>query len=105
MSGCVKVISALIVFSGVQYFASRNMGLYAALVSNIPFFTLYAYMAAENPRKTALYLACFTAVISVSFMAVYLFKVKNRIVGVLVLLSIWFILSSAVLILYHGKWR
>lgn len=105
MSGYVKIITALIMFSGVQYFASRNMGLYAALASNVPFFTLYAYMVSSDPKKTALYLACFTAVISISFIAVYFLQIKNRVFGALILLLIWLILSASVFIFYQSRWR
>lgn len=105
MAGVIKVLAALTMFTGIQFLTAKNMGLYAALAANLPFFTLYAYTVSSEPKNTALYLACFTAVISVSFFAVYFLPSKDKTVGVIVLLGVWAVLSSAVFLCYFDKWR
>lgn len=105
MVGAVKVLIAAAVFSGIQYFTSKSMGLLAALAANLPFFTLYAYSVSDDPRRTALYLACFTWVISASFFAVYLLPVKSRNTGAAVVLATWLILSLAVFLGLLKNWR
>lgn len=101
----MKVLVALTMFAGIQFFTSKNMSLYAALAANLPFFTLYAYTVSSDPKNTALYLACFTAAISFSFFTVYFLPVRSKTAGAILLLAVWAVLSSLIFSIYFGKWR
>ena len=91
-----KIIIATLIFALIQLYISSKANLIAAVVANIPVFTMFAFASVESGqdlRRMALYLSIMTFVISISYLVVYLADISVKQVAVAVFGVVWGILT------------
>ncbi|AEA33644.1 hypothetical protein Hipma_0674 [Hippea maritima DSM 10411] len=91
-----KIIIATLIFALIQLYISSKANLIAAVVANIPVFTMFAFVSVssgQDLRKMALYLSIMTLVISLSYLIVYLANISAKQVAVVVFGVVWGILT------------
>lgn len=96
ITGLVLAIAALVTI----YLVSKyKMFLLAALIANFPLLSIFTYFASATPKRTAMYLAVFSAIVSVSFFTVYLFGTNNKTLNIFMTVGVWLVLSAIAFIL------
>lgn len=91
-----KVVVATIVFALIQLFTSVKANLLAAVVANIPVFTIFAFLSVESGqdvRKMALYLFVMTLSISLGYLVVFAVGVSTKQSAILVFSLVWVTLT------------
>ena len=100
----VKLIAGIAILIAIQYFSARKMYITSSLIAEIPLFTMFAYSISYQPKETSLYLALFALVISITMFLVYFIAGSNKIAGLIILITVWLILSAVLIkILGGGK--
>lgn len=91
-----KVVVATIVFALIQLLTSVKANLFAAVVANIPVFTIFAFLSVESGqdvRKMAFYLFAMTLCISLGYLVVFAVNVPTKQSAVLVFSLVWVALT------------
>ena len=88
------LIIAFIALIAIYILSKYKLFLLSAVVANFPLLSLFTYSVSKTPKLTALYLAVFSFVVSLSFLAVYLFggddsKYRN----IFIAIGAWSVLS------------
>ena len=94
----VKIVIATAIFTLIQLAVSAKTNLFAAVIANIPVFTIFAFLSVDNGqdiRKMALYLFVMTLCISLSYLLVYIAGITNKQAAIAVFGFIWIILTIA----------
>ena len=100
----VKLVAGIAILIAIQYFSARKMYIASSLFAEIPLFTMFAYAVSYQPRETSLYLALFALIISIAMFLVYFIAGSNKIAGLIILITVWLILSAVLIkILGGGK--
>jgi hypothetical protein len=89
----IGLILAIIALIAIYLVSKYKMFLLAALIANFPLLSLFTYSASQAPKHTALYLAVFSFIVSLSFLAVYLFGSNNKTVNIFIAVAVWLFLS------------
>ena len=89
----IGLILAIIALIAIYLVSKYKMFLLAALIANFPLLSLFTYSASQTPKHTALYLAVFSFIVSLSFLAVYLFGTDNKAINIFIAVAVWLFLS------------
>ena len=94
----VKIVIATAIFTLIQLAVSAKTNLFAAVIANIPVFTIFAFLSVDNGqdvRKMALYLFVMTLCISLSYLLVYVVGISDKRVTITVFAVVWIVLTAA----------
>ena len=94
----VKIVAATAIFVLIQLAVSAKTNLFAAVIANIPVFTIFAFLSVDNGqdiRKMALYLFVMTLCISLSYLLVYVAGISDKRVAITVFAVVWIVLTAA----------
>ena len=100
----IKFVIAFLLLVVIFFFMSRQQYLISSLIASFPTFTFLTYFASKKPEVTALYLASFTLVISITMFILYFLKfsqVVNTIIGII----LWFILDIGVFLVFYKGFK
>ena len=87
-------IIALIALTAIYILSKYKLFLLSAIIANFPLLSLFTYSVSQTPKLTALYLAVFSFVVSLSFLAVYLFGgADGKCRNVFIVIGVWLVLS------------
>jgi hypothetical protein len=87
------LIVAIVALIAIFLISKYKFFLLAALIANFPLLSIFTYSASQTPKHTALYLAVFSFVVSLSFLTVYLFGTNNKTANIFIAIGIWLALS------------
>jgi hypothetical protein len=98
----ISLIIAAVLLIAIFLISRTKYFLLAAVVSNFPLLSIFAYSQSSRPKATALYLAVFSFIVSASFVFIYFTGCQNKYANVLIIIAVWIVLSaSAFLLLKH----
>lgn len=92
----IKVIIATLIFALIQLAVMSRTNLLAAVVANIPIFTVFAFLSVNNGqdlRKMALYLFIMTLSISLGYFTVYVLNISVKQTAIAAFGIVWIILT------------
>jgi uncharacterized membrane protein (GlpM family) len=95
-----SLIIAIIILLVIYFLSKTKLFLIAALVANFPLFSIFTYSVSKTPKNTALYLAVFSFIVSISFLFVYLFGSQNKFYNLIIAVSIWVLFSTTALFIF-----
>ena len=76
--------------------------LLAAILANFPILSLFTYSMSKAPKYTALYLAVYSFIVSLSFLFIYFFGCGNKYINIVLIIFVWSALSvTAFVLLKH----
>ena len=96
----ISLIIAVIILLAIYFISKTKLFLIAALVANFPLFSIFTYSLSKTPKFTALYLAIFSFIVSISFLAVYLFGGQNKFYNIIIAISVWVLSSTTALFIF-----
>lgn len=90
----IALIVAIIALVAIFFISKYKFFLLAAIMANFPLLSLFTYSVSQTPKLTALYLAVFSFVVSLSFLTVYLFGgADSKCRNVFIVIGVWGVLS------------
>lgn len=95
-----KFLITLLFLILIFVFAERQQYLLASLAASFPSFTFLTYWASKNPKDTALYLALFTLIISITMFIVYFLRF-SQLVNTLIGIGIWFVFATIIVYFFY----